>query len=174
MILSEDFFKRDCLDVAPELVGKLLVRTLDDGTKIKLRITETEAYRGQEDTACHASKGRTKRTEVLYHKGGTIYVYMCYGIHWLLNFVTGQEEFPQGVLIRACKGYNGPAKLTKALSIDKSFNNESIKDNERLCVIDDGYKPEIITDKRVGINYATPEYRDKQWRFIDKSSTKRK
>ena len=170
MILSEDFFKRDCLEVAPQLVGKILVRTLVDGTKINLRITETEAYRGAIDTACHASKGRTKRTEVLYREGGTIYVYMCYGIHWLLNFVTGQEEFPQAVLIRACEIYNGPAKLTKALFIDKSFNYESIIGNKRLCVIDDGYKPEIITDKRVGINYATPEYRDKKWRFIDKSN----
>ena len=168
MILSEEFFKRECLEVAPELVGKILVRTLGDGTKIKMRITETEAYRGTIDTACHASKGRTKRTEVLYREGGTIYVYMCYGIHWLINFVTGQEEVPQAVLIRACEIYNGPAKLTKALFIDKSFNYESIIGNKRLCVIDDGYKPEIVTDKRVGINYATPEYRDKQWRFIDK------
>lgn len=169
MILTEDFFKRDCLEVAPELVGKVLVRTLDDGSQLRLRITETEAYRGEEDTACHASKGRTKRTEVLYHSGGTIYVYMCYGIHWLLNFVTGKEDSPQGVLIRACEKFNGPAKLTKYLQIDKSFHDESIKENKRLCIEDDGYKPEIVTDKRVGIDYATKEYRDKQWRFIDKA-----
>ncbi len=172
MKLENDFFNRDCLEVAPDLVGKLLIRTFEDGSEISLRITETEAYRGEEDTACHASKGRTKRTEVLYSKAGTIYVYLCYGMHWLLNFVTGEEGYPQAVLIRACEEFDGPAKLTKKLCVDKSFHTESIIDNSRLRIEDDGYKPEIITDKRVGINYATQEYVDKQWRFIDNKSRK--
>ena len=110
MKLDNDFFHRDCLDVAPDLVGKILVRKTESGEIMKLRITETEAYRGTEDKACHASKGRTPRTELLYGKSGIIYVYLCYGIHWASNVIIGEAGFPQGVLIRACEGYEGPAR----------------------------------------------------------------
>ena len=81
MRLDRDFFLRDALDVAPELIGKTLVRRLPDGNDIRLIITETEVYRGEEDSACHAHRGRTKRTEMLYRAGGAVYVYLCYGIH---------------------------------------------------------------------------------------------
>ncbi len=171
-ILTGTFFHRDALEVAPDLVGKLIVRTLDDGSEVTLRITETEAYRGEEDTACHASKGRTPRTELLYGKSGVIYVYLCYGMHWLMNVITGDEGHPQGVLFRACEVYNGPAKLTKKLGIDKSFNGESFCGNPRIRIEDDGYRAEIETLSRVGINYATPEYRDILWRFADKNRKK--
>ena len=135
IVLGEDFFHRDVLEVAPDLVGKLVVRTFEDGSEASLRITEAEAYRGEEDTACHASKGKTERTKILYGKSGMIYVYLCYGMHWLMNAVTGEEGQPQAVLFRACEVYNGPAKLTKKL----------------------------------GIDYATPEYRDILWRYADKN-----
>lgn len=171
--LGEDFFHRDCLDVAPDLVGKLIIRNTDEG-EIRLRITETEAYRGEEDTACHASKGRTPRTELLYREAGVIYVYLCYGCHWLMNVITGEKEQPQGVLFRACLDYAGPGKLTKALKIDKSFNGGSFIGNPKICIADDGYRPEIIRLKRVGIDYATPEYRDILWRFADTSAVKSK
>ena len=95
---DENFFKRDGLTVAPELVGKLIIRQHGDGI-ITLRITETECYLGENDTACHASKGRTPRTEMLYKSGGTIYVYLCYGIHCLMNIITGEAEQPQGVVV---------------------------------------------------------------------------
>ena len=108
MRLGSGFFSRDALDVAPELLGKALVRSYPDGSERRLLITETEVYRGEEDTACHAHRGRTKRTEMLYRPGGAVYVYLCYGIHWLLNVITGPEDFPQGVLIRACLGFEGP------------------------------------------------------------------
>ena len=166
MKLDNDFFHRDCLDVAPDLVGKILVRKTESGEIMKLRITETEAYRGTEDKACHASKGRTPRTELLYGKSGIIYVYLCYGIHWLLNVITGETGFPQGVLIRACEGYEGPARLTKRLMIDKSFNGESFTENERLWIEDDGLRPDIRTAPRVGIDYAGEEWAAKPWRFI--------
>ena len=171
-ILTGTFFHRDALEVAPDLVGKLIVRTLDDGREVTLRITETEAYRGEEDTACHASKGRTPRAELLYGKSGVIYVYLCYGMHWLMNVITGDEGHPQGVLFRACEVYNGPAKLTKKLGIDKSFNGESFCGNPRIRIEDDGYRAEIETLPRVRINYATPEYRDILWRFADKNRKK--
>ena len=167
MKLTSEFFHRDCLNAAPDLVGKVIVRTLDDGTEIRLRITETEAYRGEEDWRCHASKGRTHRPEMLYRESGLIYVYLCYGVHYMMNIITGEKEQPQGILIRACEGkYNGPGKLTKALQIDKSFNGECIENNPRIYIEDDGMKPEIRTDKRVGIDYAGEEWAARPWRFI--------
>ena len=162
--LGYDFYHRQCLDVARDLVGKVLVRRTADGEK-RLRISETEAYCGEEDTACHAHKGRTNRTEVLYRQAGTVYVYLCYGIHWLLNIVTGEEEQPQAVLIRACVNAPGPGRLTKKLSITGELNRKSILDTEDFWIEDDGFRCEIVTDKRVGIGYASQEDQDKLWRF---------
>ena len=159
MKLSYDFYHRPCLEVARDLVGKVLVC----GDK-KLRISETEAYVGEADTACHAHKGKTKRTEVMYMEAGTIYIYLCYGIHWLLNIVTGEENEPEAVLIRACVDANGPGKLTKALGITKDMNRKNICGDD-LYIIDDGFDCEVVTDKRVGIAYATAEDQAKLWRF---------
>lgn len=174
MKLGRDFFSRDCLEVAPELVGKIIVHRLSDGTVIRVRITETEAYRGEEDKACHASKGRTPRTELLYGESGVIYVYLCYGMHWLMNVITGEKDIPQGVLIRAGEEYNGPAKLTKRLMINKEQNGSFIYDNDSVWIEDDGYKPYIETAKRVGIDYAGEYWRDIEWRFIDGSKEVKK
>ena len=159
MRLGKDFFNRDCLEVAPDLVGKVIVRKQENGEEIRVRITETEAYRGTEDKACHASKGRTPRTDILYRESGLIYVYLCYGIHWLMNVITGEPEQPQGVLFRAGENYCGPARLTKRLGVDKSFNGE-------IWIEDDGKKFPIRTDRRVGIDYAGEEWASKPWRFI--------
>lgn len=166
MILTEEFFHRDALAVAPELVGKIIVRKLDNGIEIRERIAEVEVYRGEEDKACHASKGRTKRTEILYGESGLIYVYLCYGVHWLMNVITGEKEQPQGILIRCGDVHNGPAKLTKYLQIDGSFNGEKICDNDRIWIEDDGYRPEIKTATRVGIDYAERYWRNIKWRYI--------
>ncbi len=164
--LNEDFFHRPCLEVAQALVGKLLVRRLPDGQLLKLRIAETEAYCGEEDTACHAHKGRTKRTQVLYQAAGTMYIYLCYGMHWLLNIVTGEVDEPQAVLIRACVDAPGPGRLTKALSITGALNEASILTSPELWVEDDGFACSVTTGKRVGIGYASQEDQDKPWRFI--------
>ena len=159
--LSYDFFHRHALQVAPDLVGKLLVFNGN-----ALRISETEAYCGVNDTACHAHKGRTKRTEVLYCDAGTVYVYLCYGMHWLMNVITGDENDPQGVLIRACVEADGPGKLTKKLGITGDLNRGSIVTSEELWIADDGFRCSIRIDKRVGIGYASQEDQDKPWRFI--------
>ena len=165
--LDYDFFHWPCLTVAEALVGKILVYRLPDGTLLRLRISETEAYCGEDDTACHAHKGRTKRTEVLYADAVTIYIYLCYGIHWLLNIVTGDAEDPQAVLIRACAEANGPGKLTKTLQITGHLNRGSVFGDE-LWVEDDGFTCDVTTAKRVGIGYASQEDQDKLWRFIMK------
>lgn len=167
MKLTCEFFHRPCLEVARDLVGKVLVRKTPEG-ELRLRISETEAYCGEADTACHAHKGRTKRTEVLYMEAGTIYIYLCYGIHWLLNIVTGQVDVPEAVLIRACVDAEGPGKLTKALSITGELNRQSINGQEALWIEDDGFRCKIETNKRIGIAYAAKEDQDRLWHFIMK------
>ncbi len=165
MRLGREFFLRDALEVAPELVGKTLVSSLPGAQERRLVITETEVYRGVEDSACHAHRGRTKRTEMLYRPGGAVYVYLCYGIHWLLNVITGPEDFPQGVLIRACEGFEGPGKLTKYLGITGAQNGIDICSSPLLRIEDEGRKVNITTDKRVGIAYAEEADRERLWRF---------
>ena len=163
--LDREFFRQDVQKLAPSLVGKLLVRKYPDGSVKKLRITETEAYLGTEDTACHAHKGKTSRSEILWHDGGTIYVYLCYGMHSLINIVSGTEGEPQAVLIRCCEGAEGPGKLTKALGIDRSFNGLDILDCETLWLEDDGVQVDIILDTRVGIAYAEEKDRNALLRY---------
>lgn len=158
--LTYAFFHRPCLEVARELVGKLLVV---NGKRF--RISETEAYCGEADTACHAHKGKTKRTEVLYADAGTLYIYLCYGIHWLLNIVTGEPGQPEAVLIRACLEAPGPGKLTKALGITGTLNRESAVSSPELWIEDDGFSCEVETAKRVGIGYASQEDQGRLWRF---------
>ena len=158
--LPYEFYHRHALEVAPELVGKILVCG-----ETRLRISETEAYCGESDTACHASKGRTARTEVLYAQAGTIYVYLCYGMHWMMNVITGDVDDPQGVLIRACVDAPGPGRLTKKLGITKEYNRQNILTCPDLWIEDDGQRFAIETDKRVGIGYAAQEDQDRLWRF---------
>lgn len=162
--LDYEFFHRECLEVARDMVGKVLVHRTDGGL-LRLRISETEAYCGETDTACHAHKGRTKRTEVLYARAGTVYIYLCYGMHWLMNIVTGEEDDPQAVLIRACVDAEGPGKLTKKLGITGARNREDICTHPDIWLEDDGFVCLVETDKRVGIGYAAIEDQEKLWRF---------
>ena len=161
--MSKDFFTRDVLTVAPELLGKILVCKVIDEF-LRFRITETEAYRGVEDLACHASKGRTARTEAMFHTGGVLYVYLIYGMYWMLNIVTGQENEPQAVLIRGLEGLYGPGRITRKLQIDKSFYDENIIFSPRIWLEDDDFKPSYATSSRIGVQYAG-EWKDKPWRF---------
>ena len=158
--LGYEFYHRPCLEVARDLVGKVLYH---EGKT--LRISETEAYWGESDTACHASKGRTKRTEVLWADAGTVYVYLCYGVHWLMNVITGDAEDPQGVLIRACVEAEGPGKLTKRLGITGEVNRANAVTSDTIWIGDDGFRCDTVTDKRVGIGYASREDQDRLWRF---------
>lgn len=165
MKVDNKIFKLDALKLAPKLIGMSLCRKIDDKV-IKLMITETEAYCGEKDTACHAHKGKTNRTSVLYETGGLAYVYLCYGIHYMFNIVSGEKENAQAVLIRGVEGFNGPGKLTKALKINKSLNRENLVTSSSLWIEDLGVKCSYDVSKRIGINYATEEYRNKLWRFV--------
>ena len=181
-LLPRSFYERDTLIVARELLGKRLVRMLD-GLRMVGAIVETEAYIGEADLACHAKAGRTPRTRVMYGPGGAAYVYFTYGMHWMLNAVTGIEGSPAAVLIRAIQpiesveimrerrkfdSYDGPAKLTQAMAIDKSFNGVDLTDSSGGLWIEAG---DQIPDERVTIGprvglYSVPEpWKSKPWRF---------
>jgi DNA-3-methyladenine glycosylase len=164
--LTAQFYKQDAVVVAEKLLGKLLVRTWEDGTETRYRITETEAYLGEEDKACHASKGRTPRTEVMYSKGGKVYVYFIYGMYWMLNVVTGTENHPQAVLIRGINNIVGSGKVGLELKMDKSFYAEDMLTSTRIWIEDAPDVSEFIATQRIGIDYAGDEWRDKPWRFI--------
>ena len=164
--LDPAFFHRDCLEVAPQLVGKILCHRLPDDCLLRLRISETEAYRGEEDTACHAHKGLTPRTKVLYGPPGVLYIYLCYGMHNLLNVVTGEDGVPQGVLIRACVTAPGPGMLTKHLQLDRTLHGAPlIACSDIFWLEDDGLRPHIVAKPRVGIGYASAEDQARLWRF---------
>lgn len=164
--VERDFFSRDVLEVAPSLLGKYLVRVWNDGTADRYLITETEAYRGEEDLACHARKGKTERTKVMYESGGVLYVYLVYGIHWMLNIVTGPAEHPQAALIRGLNNLEGPGRITKMLEIGKDFYGEDLSFSGRIW-IEDGVNPvPFRASPRVGINYAGETWKNKPWRYI--------
>jgi len=171
-MLKKEFFTRPATEVAPDLVGKILCRRID-GKILRARITETECYYGFDDSASHAHKGMTERNSIMFEEGGRLYIYLCYGIHNLLNITTGESGHPEAVLIRGIEKAQGPGKLTKALSIDRSLNRSSVIDNNgAVWLEDDGYIPKITKSKRVGIDYALPKDREILWRFIDSEKVK--
>lgn len=154
--------------LARSLVGKVLVRRRPDGGVERHRITEVEAYDGENDLACHASKGRTSRTEVLYRAGGVWYVYLCYGIHELLNLVTGPAGYPAAVLIRGVEGISGPGRLTRRLGINRELNGVAAARASGLWIEDDGFvvpAGALRAGPRVGVDYAGTEWAGKPWRF---------
>jgi DNA-3-methyladenine glycosylase len=167
MRLYRDFYSRDVLDVAPDLLGKVLVRRFEDGKMLRLTLNDVEAYRGEEDLGCHASKGRTPRTDVMYNNGGKVYVYLIYGMYWMLNFTTGGEGHPQAVLIRGSVEIEGPGRIGRALKLDKSFYGEDLLTSERIWVENhvNSDKIEITASPRVGIDYAGEYWARKHWRF---------
>lgn len=152
---------------ARELLGKHLVRTTG-GVAIALLITEVEAYDGERDRACHARVGRTARTEVMYRPGGCWYVYLCYGVHEMLNLVTGPEGWPAAVLIRGVAGVGGPGRVTRALGIDRRLNGASAVPASGLHLENRGVivpRSWVRATPRVGVAHAGPVWAAKRWRF---------
>lgn len=179
-ILESNFFKRDTVEVAKNLLGKKIIRNIS-GNFFCAKIVETEAYLGLEDRACHSYGGNiTKRNEILYKEAGTIYVYLIYGMYNLLNIVTKNENDPEAVLIRAVEPIenidamavnrfgkiykdlssyqkknltNGPGKLTMAMEIDRALNGK-ILSQDYLYIEEGEDVRNIIETKRIGIDYA--------------------
>ena len=166
MKVQRDFYTRSAAEVAPLLLGKILCRRMPGGGEIlRYRITETECYTAS-DTACHAHRGKTPRNSVMYELGGAAYVYLCYGIHNLLNVVTGEADNPEAVLIRGVEGFNGPGKLTKAMKIGRELNGVDLTASETLWLEDDGVQFNYTATPRIGIDYASEEDRARLWRFV--------
>ena len=168
VVPAKFFATKDAVAFAPWLLGKFLVRTRASGEATRHVITEVEAYNGVEDLASHASRGRTARTEVMHRPGGIWYVYLCYGVHEMLNLVVGPEDFPAAVLIRGLHDLHGPGRLTKGLVIDRVFNGKAAEPASGLHLEDDGLvvtKKWIQVTPRIGVDYAGPVWAKKPWRF---------
>ncbi|WP_379543572.1 DNA-3-methyladenine glycosylase [Psychrobacter sp. R86515] len=182
-VLEPDWFTRPTCVVAADLIGKVLCRQLTDSDgqqkTLRMRISETEAYIGQDDPACHSHAGtRTARTEIMYEQGGVFYVYLTYGVHHMLNLISGSVESPESVLIRAgfltddsdrlieeqqlspdkqfthSKQFAGPGKLTKRLQIDRDLYGKPISPASEVWIEDDGCQPPVSLRPRIGIDYA--------------------
>lgn len=173
-VLRKDFFERSVLEVAPELLGKYLIVESEGGKEnAAYMITEVEAYDGQDDLACHASKGKTPRTEVMFGPAGHWYVYLIYGMYDMLNIVTGPEDHAAAVLIRGVGQYDGPGKLTRGLDITRTHNAQvalpSSEGGSGLWIEDRGLTVEeraVETTPRIGVDYAGPVWSQKPWRFV--------
>ena len=167
---------RGTVALARWLLGKVLVRS-ETAVRQEFLICEVEAYVGERDLACHASKGRTKRTDVMHRAGGVWYVYLCYGMHEMLNLVTGPENYPAAILIRGVEGISGPGRLTKRLKIGRHFNGAPAEPASGLHVEDHGIvvpRRLIAASPRVGVDYAGPLWAAKPWRFsFDPTQLKR-
>ena len=190
MRISAEFYNQNALDLAKNLLGKILVRKTDDKL-VKCKIVETESYIGPEDKACHAyNDKRTKRTEVMFWEGGHAYIYLIYGMYNCLNIVANGKEKPEAVLIRGVEPLNeieilkakrnikskkiqdltnGPGKLCKALDITKELNGYDLIHGDELYIVENDEEFEIVEDKRINIDYAE-EYKDKLWRFYIKNN----
>ena len=187
--LERSFFLRGTLTVARELLGQRLVRQ-SDGRRISGCIVEVEAYIGKVDTACHAHRGRTARTEVMFGPGGYAYVYFIYGMHYCFNVVTEREGHAAAVLVRALEPVeglglmrehrggregvqltNGPAKLCYALAIDKSLNGADLVDGQALWIERDVTvaDAEVTTGPRIGVR-GDERALTVPWRFWVKDS----
>lgn len=174
--LERDAFNRPTLTVARQLLGKFIVRC-HGARRIEAMITEVEAYRGPRDRACHAYGGRrTPRVEPLYAEGGTMYVYLVYGMHWLLNFSTAGRDCPEGVLIRAIlpaadperKPIIGPGRVTRYLRVDKRFDGMDATGSREMWLEDRGIRlppRRVRRGPRVGIDFAGPYWAARPWRF---------
>ena len=169
-ILPVTFYARDTLLVARNLLGKYLVRELPQGVRAG-RLIEVEAYVGPHDRACHAYKGRTQRTEVMFRSPGLAYVYLIYGMYHCLNVVTERLDYPAAVLIRAVEDetglIDGPGRVCRAYGIDLTLNYHDLTTGQQLWLEDRGQRParaQIGSFPRIGVNYAG-EWATRPWRF---------
>ena len=185
--IGRSFYNRPALQVARDLLGTRLVR-VDQGRRIAGIILETEAYRGEQDLGCHCRAGRTPRTQVMYGPPGHAYVYFTYGMHWMLNFVVEEADFPAAILIRAIQPVegenliagrrgsqprsrwtNGPAKICQALDIDKRFNGADLCAPQAKLFVERGQPiPDgrVTTGPRVGLNTVPEPWKSVPWRFL--------
>jgi DNA-3-methyladenine glycosylase len=165
-IITASFFDRSALKVARDLIGCSLHSKLTNQPQCFV-ITETEAYLGAHDLASHASRGRTKWNEALFGPPATLYIYFVYGIHWMLNVVTGPVDCPAAVLIRCVEGIEGPARVAKSMGITGGLNGKKAAVRTGVW-FSEGMKPltrRIKRSPRIGVDYAGPIWSQKRYRF---------
>ncbi len=170
-VLGPDFFGRNADTVARDLIGKALVRE-QAGTRISCVITETEAYLGEHDLASHSARGRTKRTEVMFGPPGVLYIYLVYGLHWMLNVVTGAPRHAAAVLIRGAGPFSGPGRPARGLRISRALNGERAEPSTGLWFEDAHMATSfrIQTGPRIGVDYAGPVWSRRKLRFVLKGA----
>ena len=182
ILLKSYFESKNTAKIAQKLLGKFLVRKYQGKVKTYL-ITEVEAYDGFQDKASHAHHGKTERNKIMFGPAGYWYVYFTYGMHWMLNIVTGPKDYPAAILIRAIKGTSGPGRITKALHIKgklrrpkgvgaptetSGLNGKPANIKTGLWIEDTGVKiksNEIRSASRIGVAYAGSLWSKKKWRF---------
>lgn len=160
---------RDTVAHARGLLGQWLVVRDPLGATRSAQIVETEAYDGPLDRACHAAKGRTARTETMFGPSGHWYVYLCYGLHEMLNLVTGPIDYPAAVLIRGVAGVSGPGRLTRQFGLGRHYNGRPASVATGLWIESDGTvvpDDRVAVTPRIGVDYAGPEWAGKPWRFV--------
>jgi DNA-3-methyladenine glycosylase len=173
--LGRSFFHQDAIKLSRALIGTILVHRVR-GNEYRARIVETEAYLGPNDLASHSSKGRTKRTEVMFGPAGHAYIYLIYGMYNMFNIVAGKTGKAQAVLIRAAEpldewqaDLSGPGKLTRALKITRSYHGMDLCGDALYLLSGSRIRPRIKRSKRIGIQYAK-EWKDALLRFYDAES----
>ena len=164
----EELWHQPARVVAPALLGRQLCRRGAEGAITRVMITEVEAYCGPADLASHAAKGRTPRNAVMFGPPGFWYVYLFYGVHWMLNLVAGPEGYASAVLLRGVAGANGPGRLTKALQVDRSFDRKPCLPAmdlwiEGIATLPTGWKRH--RGPRIGVDYAGPHWAAKPYRW---------
>ena len=167
-VLPSSYFNRPTLELAEGLLGKILCRRIGRRV-IKLPLTEVEAYDGFDDKASHAHRGKTDRNAIMFGPGGYWYVYLCYGVHWMLNMVSGPDDYPAAILFRGAGNFEGPGRLTRALKVDSRFNTLRADQDSGLWIEDNGVEvaAEFIERlPRVGVRYAGPRWSRKPYRFV--------
>lgn len=167
-VLTQQFFLRPTLEVAQELLGKFLMRNVN-GQKESFEIFEVEAYDGPNDLASHASRGQTSRNAPMFLAGGIFYIYLVYGMYYMLNIVTGDADYPAAILIRGAGRFNGPGKLTRGLGIDMRLNGMLADLSQDFWFEEHGNLIDarsIVRTSRVGVDYAGPVWSKKEYRFI--------
>jgi DNA-3-methyladenine glycosylase len=164
--LDRSFFMQDALEIAPHLLGCALVRRFPDDRVETYILSELEVYRGEEDRACHAFRGRTKRTGIMYQEGGRLYMYLIYGMYWMMNIVTALPDQPQAILIRGVQGINGPGRITRSLRVNGDFYGEDLVTSGRIWIERRDGPVSYQTTPRINIDYAGDDWIMKPWRFI--------
>jgi DNA-3-methyladenine glycosylase len=164
--VGKEFFARDAVEVAPDLLGVFICRKFDDGEIGRYQILETEAYFGEEDRGNAATKGRTPFCDMMYAEGGRLFIFLIYGMYWMVNIVTGPVDHPEAVLVRVVTDAPGPGKCGSILRVDKSFSGEDLGSSERIWLEDSGVRLPYKTAPRVGLKRVAQPWRDKPWRFI--------